>query len=51
MTDGEPVIFPAVTFDEDLDNVPDPNGHPNMVGEVLADTFDSTHPEVTDGNL
>lgn len=25
--------------DEDLDNVPDPNGHPNMVGEVLPDDW------------
>ena len=33
MTD-EPILA-AMTFDEDLDAVPDPNGSPSMVGEVL----------------
>lgn len=34
----EPILA-AVTFDEDLAAVPDPNGSAAMVGEVLADDW------------
>lgn len=40
MTDELPEpILTAMTFDEDLEQVPDPNGHPNMTGEVLPDDW------------
>ena len=34
-----PATLCAITFDEDLAAVPDPNGSAAMVGEVLADDW------------
>jgi len=34
-----PATLCAITFDEELDGLPDPNGSAAMVGEVLADDW------------
>lgn len=34
-----PATLCAITFDEELDGLPDPNGSDAMVGEVLPDDW------------